>query len=137
MVFVVALGCVLFGLATSVWFAIAAYWLVRIGRNVIDPALTVWAVRNTAPEARATVLSMHGQSHSIGEIVAGPTVGSVGRLVSIPAALATSGVIEAVVLPLLGREALRAPPGPPVGADVHGLPVVPTPPGADPLSTEL
>ena len=50
-------------------------------------------------------------SHSIGEIVAGPSVGFVGRLVSIPAALVTSGIIQAVALPFLAREALRAPTG--------------------------
>jgi hypothetical protein len=73
---------------------------------------------------------MEGQSHSIGEIFSGPAVGTVGRLVSIPAALVTSGILQALALPFLTREALRAP------SDHPGRPVeiaqVPPPPGADP-----
>jgi hypothetical protein len=105
----VAAGCAMFGYADTLALAMIAYWGVRIGRNVIDPTLTVWVVRHTEPGVRATVLSMQGQSHSIGEIVAGPTVGTVGRLISVPAALVTSGIIEACALPLLAREASRAP----------------------------
>jgi MFS transporter, DHA3 family, tetracycline resistance protein len=113
MTVLVAAGCAVFGLADGLMLAVVAYWVVRIGRNVIDPTLTVWVVRHTEPSVRATVLSMQGQSHSIGEIVAGPTVGSVGRLLSVPAALVTSGIIEACALPLLAREAARAPAQPP------------------------
>jgi MFS transporter, DHA3 family, tetracycline resistance protein len=133
----VAGGCVVFGIAPGVALAIAAYWVVRIGRNVLDPTLTVWAVRHTEPSVRATVLSMQGQSHSIGEIAAGPTVGFVGRLVSIPAALVTSGIIEAVALPLLTREALRAPAEPP--SEPTSLEDVPLRevPGTEPLATDL
>ncbi len=113
MTVLVAAGCAVFGLADGLLLAIVAYWVVRVGRNVIDPTLTVWVVRHTEPNVRATVLSMQGQSHSIGEIVAGPTVGAVGRLLSVPAALVTSGIIEACALPLLAREAVRAPAEPP------------------------
>jgi DHA3 family tetracycline resistance protein-like MFS transporter len=113
MTVLVAAGCAVFGLADVLVVAVIAYWVVRIGRNVIDPTLTVWVVRHTEPNVRATVLSMQGQSHSIGEIVAGPTVGAVGRLLSVPAALVTSGIIEACALPLLAREAARAPAEPP------------------------
>jgi DHA3 family tetracycline resistance protein-like MFS transporter len=104
---------------------------VRIGRNVLDPTLTVWMVRHTDPSVRATVLSLEGQSHSIGEIVAGPTVGSVGRIISVPAALVTSGIIEACVLPLLLREAVRAPAQPP--AEPTSIGELGTSPGADAL----
>jgi DHA3 family tetracycline resistance protein-like MFS transporter len=127
----VAGGCAIFGLADGVLVAIVAYWFVRIGRNVLDPTLTVWAVRHAEPDVRATVLSMQGQSHSIGEVIAGPTVGSVGRLVSVPAALVTSGIIEALALPLLAREAVRAPAEPP-SEPTKLEPTAPTP-GADAL----
>ena len=127
----VATGCALFGRAEALALAVVAYWGVRVGRNVLDPTLTVWAVRHTDPSVRATVLSMQGQSHSIGEIVAGPTVGAVGRLVSVPAALVTSGLIEACALPLLAREASRAPAEPP--ADPTHIEPTPTAPGSDAL----
>jgi DHA3 family tetracycline resistance protein-like MFS transporter len=134
MTVLVAGGCMVFGLASGVWIAIGAYWIIRIGRNVLEPTLTVWTVRHTDPSVRATVLSMHGQSHSIGEVLAGPTVGFVGRLVSIPAALVTSGIIEAVALPLLAREAARAPTQPP--DEPTDVPIVPPSPGAEPMGNE-
>lgn len=135
MTLLVAVGCAVFGLADGLWLAIGAYWVVRIGRNVIDPTLTVWTVRHTEPAVRATVLSIHGQSHSIGEIVSGPIVGTIGRLATIPAALVTSGIIESLVLPLLGREALRAPADPPAEPTDVSIPIVPPAPGAEPHSS--
>jgi hypothetical protein len=105
----IAGGCAAFGLAPGFAVAVAAYWAVRIARNVLAPTTTVWIVRHADPAVRATVISIEGQSHSIGEIVAGPTVGTVGRLVSIPAALVTSGILQALALPFLTREAVRAP----------------------------
>jgi DHA3 family tetracycline resistance protein-like MFS transporter len=128
MTLLVAGGCAVFGLAGGAALAIAAYWVVRIGRNVLDPTLTVWVVRHTDPSVRATVLSMQGQSHSIGEIVAGPTVGSFARIVSVPAALVASGIIEAVALPLLAREAARAPTEPPPEpTQIDAAPIEPIP----------
>lgn len=130
MTVMVAAGSALFGLAGGIWFAIVAYWIVRIGRNVLDPTLTVWTMRHTDPAVRATVLSMHGQSHSIGEIASGPLVGSIGRLVSIPAAMVTSGLIEALALPLLVRETVRAPSETP--SEPTEAPIVPPTPGTEP-----
>jgi MFS transporter, DHA3 family, tetracycline resistance protein len=126
----IAAGSAVFGLAPGFALAVGAYWAVRIARNVLAPTSTVWIVRHADPAVRATVISMEGQSHSIGEIFSGPAVGTVGRLVSIPAALVTSGILQALALPFLTREALRAP------SDHPGRPVeiaqVPPPPGADP-----
>jgi DHA3 family tetracycline resistance protein-like MFS transporter len=121
---VVAIGCVVFGRTEIAAVGIVAYWAVRIARNVLDPTVTVWMVRHTAPGVRATVISLEGQSHSIGEIVAGPTVGAVGRLVSVPAALVTSGLIEACALPLFVREAVRAPDQPPAAPTVIDPPPI-------------
>jgi DHA3 family tetracycline resistance protein-like MFS transporter len=101
----VAGGCALFGLAPTFAAAVGAYWVIRIGRNVLEPTYNVWIVRHSDPAVRATVISLEGQSHSIGEIASGPAVGVVGRLVSIPAALVTSGIIQAFALPLLARDA--------------------------------
>jgi DHA3 family tetracycline resistance protein-like MFS transporter len=137
MTLMVAAGCMIFGSATSLWVAVGAYWVVRVGRNVLDPTLTVWTVRHTDPSVRATVLSMHGQSHSIGEVFAGPTVGTIGRVAAIPAALVTSGIIEALALPLLAREALRAPADAPAVPTDITTPVVPLAPGDEPIGTEL
>jgi DHA3 family tetracycline resistance protein-like MFS transporter len=128
----IAGGSAIFGLATTLVVAVVAYWAVRVARNVADPAYTVWALRNSEPSVRATVLSMAEQSHSIGEIVSGPPLGLIGRLVSIPAALVASGVMQACTLPLLARLAGR-------GADVTVAVDAPLPdrPGAEPLAPDL
>lgn len=133
----IAVGCAVFGLAPGLALAVGAYWLVRIGRNVLDPTFKVWIVRHSDPAVRATVLSMEGQSHSMGEIGSGPVAGLIGRLISIPAALVTSGIMQALSLPLLGREAMRAPAH--IPAEPTELPIEPGPlgPGAEPLSPEL
>lgn len=109
----VAAGCAVFGLSEGAALAIGAYFVVRIGRNVLDPTLKVWTIRHSEPAVRATVISMTEQGHSIGEIAAGPVVGFVGRLASIPSALVASAVLEAAAIPLLAREAARAPTAPP------------------------
>ncbi|MEX0875316.1 MAG: MFS transporter [Actinomycetota bacterium] len=134
---VIAGGCALFGLAPGFALAVAAYWAVRIARNVLSPTYIVWIVRHSDPSVRATVISLEGQSHSIGEIASGPAVGFVGRLVSIPAALATSGIIQAFAVPLLAREAARAPTAPPSKPTPLPTDVIPPTPGADTLAPEI
>jgi DHA3 family tetracycline resistance protein-like MFS transporter len=128
----VAAGSAVFGIAKGLLIAVVAYWAVRVGRNVADPAYTVWALRNSEPSVRATVLSIAEQSHSIGEIVSGPPLGLIGRLVSIPAALVASGIMQACALPLLARVAGR-------GADVRVEldTALPDRPGAEPLAPDL
>ncbi len=132
---VIAAGSAVFGVAKVLPVAMVAYWAVRVGRNVADPAYTVWALRNSEPSVRATVLSIAEQSHSIGEIVSGPPLGLIGRLVSIPAALVASGIMQACALPLLTGPARRAP--------LDAAPVVledtplPDRPGAEPLAPDL
>jgi len=131
---VIAAGSAVFGLAKVLPIAMVSYWAVRVGRNVADPAYTVWALRNSEPSVRATVLSIAEQSHSIGEIVSGPPLGLIGRLVSIPAALVASGIMQACALPLLARVAGRAPAGAePVALDAP----LPDRPGAEPLAPDL
>ena len=128
----IAGGSTLFGLAPGFALAIAAYWAVRICRNVFHPTITVWIVRHSDPSVRATVISMEGQSHSIGEIASGPPLGFVGRLVSIPAALVTSGILQALALPFFARDVFTAPTKP--VAEPTPVDVGPATPGAEPVS---
>lgn len=138
---VIAGGTVAFGLAPALAVAIAMYWAVRIGRNVSETVYIVWVVRNAPPELRATVISMEGQSHSIGEIASGPGLGVVGRLVSIPAALVASGLLQALAVPLLARATRRAsrlvPPAPSPPAPSPPEPPAELRPGAEPLTPEI
>ena len=132
----IAGGTAIFGLAHGLALAMVAYWAVRIARNVADPAYIVWVLRNSDPSVRATVLSLEGQSHSIGEIASGPPLGIIGRLVSIPAALVASGVMQAAALPLLARATRERGPAAPAEAVVVDTPL-PDRPGAEPLAPEL
>ncbi|HYZ92352.1 MAG TPA: MFS transporter [Actinomycetota bacterium] len=129
----IAGGSAVFGLAPAFALAVGAYWAVRICRNVLHPTIVVWIVRHSSPAVRATVISLEGQSHSIGEIASGFPLGLIGRLVSIPAALVTSGILQALALPFFARDVVRPSAGTPVPVDLEPLP---SGPGAEPV-TEL
>jgi len=83
-----------------------AYWLVYVTRNVIGPLYTAWVNQRLDSQVRATVISMSSQVDAIGQIAGGPAVGLIGNLVSVRAALLTSGVILTPVL-VLYRFAIR------------------------------
>jgi DHA3 family tetracycline resistance protein-like MFS transporter len=86
------LGMVIFGVTRVFWLAVAAYCLSLTFRTVSMPLITTWINQNTDSSVRATVLSMDEQFFSLGETVGGPSVGAVGSLVSLPAALVTTGL---------------------------------------------
>jgi DHA3 family tetracycline resistance protein-like MFS transporter len=81
-----------FGLAGSFAVALAAYWLVGVARTTMGPLERTWITQNTAPELRATLISMSGQMDAIGQVAGGPVVGVIGTLRSLRAALVTTGV---------------------------------------------
>lgn len=132
----IAAGTALFGLTRTLPIAIVLYWAVLIGRNVDEPAYILWIVRNSPPELRATIISMEGQSHSIGEISSGPALGSIGKLVSIPAALVVSGLLQALAIPFLALGGRGAPTESPTEATPMPAPAG-TEPGDEPLHPEL
>ena len=99
------LGISLFGFALgqSFWLVMAAYWSISIARNIIGPVYTAWVNQRLDLNVRATVLSMSGQVDAIGQILGGPSVGIIGNLVSVRAALLVSGIILTPTLPLYQR----------------------------------
>lgn len=80
-----------FGLAGSFAVALAMFWLVGVARTTIGPLYRTWVTRNSAPELRATLISMSGQMDAIGQVAGGPIVGVIGTLRSLRAALVTTG----------------------------------------------
>ncbi len=90
-------------LADHIGLAIAAFWVFGTMRNVSDPLSTAWANQYINSEVRATVLSMSGQVDAVGQIVGGPIVGVIGTVRSLRAALVSSAIILAPVVPLYGR----------------------------------
>jgi MFS transporter, DHA3 family, tetracycline resistance protein len=96
----IAVGLVGFGLTRNFWVALALYWLIGVLRSVTSPLQTAWFnLRIDDPQVRATLFSVSGQVDAIGQIAGGPAVGAIGNL-SIRAALVTSGLMLAPVLPL-------------------------------------
>jgi len=89
-----ALGMVVFGLTRNFWLAVVAYCLSLAFRTVSMPLITTWINQNTDSSVRATVLSMDEQFFSLGETIGGPAVGAVGSLISLPAALVTTGLVR-------------------------------------------
>lgn len=84
-------GVVAFGLAGSFAFALAMFWLVGVARTTINPIERTWVTQQSAPELRATLISMSGQMDAIGQVAGGPVVGVIGTLRSLRAALVTTG----------------------------------------------
>ena len=83
-------GVLIFGAAGNFALALAAFWAVRPLRDVIDPVMTAWANHHIPRSVRATVFSMRGQADALGQVVGGPTIGAVGTILSLRAAILTA-----------------------------------------------
>jgi MFS transporter, DHA3 family, tetracycline resistance protein len=104
-----AAGIFIFGLASNFAVAVAAYWLVMGLRDTAKAMGDAWLNQHLEPRIRATMFSLAGQTHAIGEIVGGPPVGAIGSLFSVRAAITTAGVILAFTFPLFAFVLRRQP----------------------------
>ncbi len=95
-------GVLAFALAGNFAFALGAFWLAKLTRNLFYPLYVTWL----DPGVRSTVNSMSNQANSLGELAGGPVVGAVGTFGGLRAALVPAGVILSPALALYGR-ALR------------------------------
>jgi DHA3 family tetracycline resistance protein-like MFS transporter len=96
-------GVVVFGLAGSFWLALLAYWGYLVVRRAANPLYTTWVTQSSAPELRATVISLNGLADAGGQILGGPVIGLVGSALSLRAALVASGLALAPALALFAR----------------------------------
>lgn len=104
---ILSVAMIVFGLAAGFALAAAAYLVARLARRINDPLYAAWLNRNIEDSSvRATVNSLVGQSDAVGEIAGGPTIGVVGTLSGMRAALVASGLLLAPALALYSR-ALR------------------------------
>jgi hypothetical protein len=104
---VLVLSVVGFALVASFWWALAAFWIVGTLRSVREPVFTAWINQGLEPKTRATINSVGGQSDAIGQAVGGPGIGLVARSVSVPTALAVSGLLRLPALFLYARAIRR------------------------------
>ena len=95
-----------FAFAGSFWWAAILFWIVGGLRSVRGPVFTAWINQGLDPATRATINSMGGQADAVGQAMAGPVVGGVGRAVSVPWALTLAGLLRLPIL-LLYLRAIR------------------------------
>ena len=88
-----------FALAGNFYIALLAYFGVAMLRSVKAPLFTALLNQNLESTTRATVFSMQAQADALGQIGGGPTIGVVGKFVSIQAALITSNI---ALIPVVG-----------------------------------
>ena len=100
-----AIAASLIGFAISPYLGLtlAIYLLISVLRMLTAPMYTAWVNQNLDSETRATVLSISGQVDAIGQIAGGPGVGLIAKLVSVAAAISTSGLLLTPALWLIGR----------------------------------
>lgn len=87
----------------SFWWVLLPLWCINIARSAIEPLYTAWVNQRLDSNVRATVISMSSQVDAIGQTVAGPLMGVVGKLVSVRAALGLSTLILSPILGLYQR----------------------------------
>jgi DHA3 family tetracycline resistance protein-like MFS transporter len=96
-----------FALIGSFWWAAILFWIVGGLRSVRRPVFTAWINQGLDPATRATINSMGGQADAIGQAMAGPMVGGVGRAVSVPWAISFAGLLRLPILFLYLRAIRR------------------------------
>ena len=93
-------------------FAVALAALLTGGLlgGMAGPLYETWVTRAIDAPVRATVLSFTNQANAIAQVVGGPPVGLIGSLVSLPAALATTGLLQTPILWIYTRLLRRTAP---------------------------
>lgn len=94
-------GTLAFAFAGSFGPAVLAYWAIRVAASLAAPVYSTWLNANIEDSSvRATVISMTNLGDSAGEWGGGPTLGVVGNVFGIRAALAAGAAALAPALAL-------------------------------------
>ena len=104
----ISLAMIGFALSPLLALALGLYLVIDVLRDVRIPLQTAWINQKLDSKVRATVHSMFGQMDAIGQIGGGPGVGLIANLVSVSAALVTSGLLLTPALYLVGRANARS-----------------------------
>jgi MFS transporter, DHA3 family, tetracycline resistance protein len=96
-----------FAVVGGFWWAVVLFWIVGGLRSVRAPIFTAWINQGLDPATRATINSMGGQADAVGQALAGPVVGGVGRAVSVPWAISLAGLLRLPILFLYLRAIRR------------------------------
>ncbi len=98
---------VAFAATKSLVAALIFVWIADGLRSVREPIFTAWLNQGLDPRSRATVNSMAGQSDAIGQTMGGPILGTIARGISVPVAVAVSGLLRLPTLALYARAVRR------------------------------
>ena len=104
----ISLAMIGFALLPFLPLALGLYLVIDVLRDLRNPLQTAWINQKLDSKVRATVHSMFGQVDAIGQIAGGPGVGLIANLVSVSAALVTSGLLLSPALFLIGRANTRS-----------------------------
>jgi len=103
------LGALLFAVAGNFLFALSAFWLVGAMRAAIGPLFSGWINQFIDAKIRATVLSIHGQSDAIGQVIGGPFIGLIGTWATVRVALSSGALLLLPAIALYGQLWRRQP----------------------------
>ena len=104
----ISLSMIGFAAAPLFLLALGLYLAIHMLRQVAMPLYTTWVNQKLDSGTRATVLSMSSQVDAIGQIAGGPGVGLIAKLVSVTAAITTSGLLLTPALFLIGGANARS-----------------------------
>ncbi len=99
----ISLAMIGFSYSPFLVLALGLYLIIDVLRDIHIPLQTAWINQKLDSKVRATVHSMFGQVDAIGQIAGGPGVGLVANLVSVAAAITTSGLLLSPALVLIRR----------------------------------
>lgn len=92
-----------FALSPIMGITLGIFLLITVLRRIAGPLYTAWVNQKLDSGTRATVISISSQVDAIGQIAGGPGVGWIAKVVSVVAAILTSGFLLSPALFLIGR----------------------------------
>ena len=99
----ISLSLIAFAFAPTLNAIIIAFLFIWIFRRIAGPLYTAWVNKKLDSGTRATVISISSQVDTVGQIAGGPGVGLIAKLVSVVAALTTSGLLLTPALWLVAK----------------------------------
>ncbi|MGE0001746.1 MAG: hypothetical protein AB7F50_10295 [Fimbriimonadaceae bacterium] len=104
---VVGAGVVAFVWVGSFGWAVVLFLVAKSARRAMEPIRTAWVNEQSEPKVRATMLSMSGQAHGLGEIGGGLIAAGLAAATGVRFAITFSGCVAGLVSSLwaarLGR----------------------------------
>jgi len=105
----IAVGILMMALSRSFWLAAAAAICVDPLRGAASLLRTIWLNRQIDDSGvRATVFSAVGQADSLGQVIGGPAVGWLAKVVSVPLGMSVSALLLLPVVPIYACAASAA-----------------------------